>query len=196
MQLAEVAAPLLLVIDPFGNLPFVVAVLARLPLSAYLAAITREVAIAALVLSAFVWGGQRLLVWFGIEETSLRIAGGVVLFLIALKMVFGKAAELFSEGEIARSDPIAVPIAMPAIAGPSAVATVLFFASREDVAAAVLQSAVLLALGTTWLVLALGRWAMERLPARVFVALEKLSGMVLLVWAVDSVLDGVRAALR
>lgn len=196
MELLTIAVPLLLVIDPFGNLPFVLAVLGRLSGRRYLWAISREMLIAGVILGAFALLGQRLLLWFGIEQASLHVAGGIVLFLIALKMIFGSAAELFSDDEATAADPIAVPIAMPSIAGPSAIATVLFFASRTDIARMELLTAVFIVIAIAWLIFAAGRPLAARLGPRGLTALEKLTGMLLSILAVDMILEGLRWVFR
>lgn len=192
MELLSIAVPLLLVIDPFGNLPFVLAVLGRLSGRRYLWSISREMFIAALILGAFALLGQRLLLWFGIEQASLHVAGGLVLFLIALKMIFGSAAELFSDDESVAADPIAVPIAMPSIAGPSAIATVLFFASRTDITRIELLTAIAIVIGAAWLIFTAGRQIADWLGPRGLTALEKLTGMLLSILAVDMILEGLR----
>ncbi len=196
MELLTIAIPLLLVIDPFGNLPFVLAVLGRLSGRRYLRAISREMLIAAVILAAFALLGQRLLLWFGIEQASLHVAGGIVLFLIALKMIFGTASGLFGDDEALATDPVAVPIAMPSIAGPSSIATVLFFASRTDIARIELLAAVAIVVGTAWLIFAAGRPIAARLGPRGLTALEKLTGMLLSILAVDMILEGLRWVFR
>ncbi len=192
MDMLFIAMPLLLVIDPFGNLPFVLAVLGRLPAGRYLWTITREMLIATLVLASFALAGQRLLGWFGIEQATLHVAGGVVLFLIALKMIFASAAGIFDEQDVASDDPVAVPIAMPSVAGPSAIATVLFFASRSDIRQSVLLGAIVVAIAITLAVFAAGRPVASWLGQRGLTALEKLTGMLLCIMAVDMILDGLR----
>lgn len=192
MDLLSVLLPLLLVIDPFGNLPFVLAILGRLDGRRFTLAILREVTLAAMVLAAFALLGERLLLWFGIEQSSLHVAGGIVLFLIALKMIFGTDAELYTHGEQHADDPIAVPIAMPAIAGPSAMATVLFFASREDVSLGLLLVAIIIVSLVTLVILLIGRPIATWLGPRGLTALEKLSGMLLSVVAVNMMLTGLK----
>jgi len=192
MDLLAIALPLLLVIDPFGNLPFVVAVFGRLSGRRYRRAITREILIAAAVLAAFALLGQRFLSWFGISQASLRVAGGVVLFIIALRMIFGSAAELFDHGETLGDDPVAVPVAMPSIAGPSALATILFMASLEDVSRIRLLLAIVLVCALTWLIFIAGQQITTWLGTRGQTALEKLTGMLLSILAVDMALSGLR----
>jgi small neutral amino acid transporter SnatA (MarC family) len=120
---------LILVIDPFGNVPLVAAALAATPAERRARVVLRECLIAYAVLLAFMFGGHAFLTLMHVSETALSIAGGVILFLIALRMVFSHPEEVF--GDAPGFDPFIVPLAIPAIAGPSALATVMLMASRE-----------------------------------------------------------------
>ena len=193
MELVAISVPLLLVIDPFGNLPFVIAVFGRLSGHRYFRAVSREMAIAATVLVSFALLGQRLLGWFGIDQASLRVAGGVVLFIIALRMIFGSAAELFDADEALTEDPVAVPVAIPSVAGPSALATILFMASLDTVPKSTLIIAIVVVCLMTWAIFAAGRPIAAKLGPRGQTALEKLTGMVLSILAVHMTLAGLRA---
>ena len=119
---------LILVIDPFGNLPIVVS---RAAGAARRRArvVLRECLFAYVILLAFMSGGRTFMQWLQVSEASLSIAGGIILFLIALRMVFPHPDGVF--GDTRGSEPLLVPLAMPAIAGPSALATVMLMASRE-----------------------------------------------------------------
>ncbi|HET7134787.1 MAG TPA: MarC family protein, partial [Casimicrobiaceae bacterium] len=120
---------LLLVIDPFGNVPIVLAALANVPPARHARVVARECLAAYVILLAFLFGGHTFLGWLGLSEVSLAIAGGIILFLIALRMVFRHPEGLF--GDPPGTEPFLVPLAIPAIAGPSALATVMLMASRD-----------------------------------------------------------------
>ena len=128
-ELVSTTILLILVTDPFGNVPLVVAALRGVPRERRLAVVVRECAIAYFLLLAFLFGGQAFLALMQLSEASLAIAGGVILFLIALRMVFPQPEGLF--GAATPSEPFIVPLAVPAIAGPSALATVMLMASRS-----------------------------------------------------------------
>ena len=120
---------LILVIDPFGNVPLVVSALASTPTARHARILLRECLIAYAVLLLFLIGGHAFLALMHLSETSLTIAGGVILFLIALRMVFSHPEGIF--GAPVGSEPFVVPLAIPAIAGPSALATVMLMVSRD-----------------------------------------------------------------
>src|SRR3954453_20768034 len=132
MPIADIfsaAVLLLLVIDPFGNVPIVIAALANVPAARRGRVVLRECVIAYVVLLAFRLGGPMFLQWLQLSEVSLAIAGGIILFLIALRMVFQHPDGVF--GDRPGSEPFIVPLAVPSIAGPSALATVMLLASRD-----------------------------------------------------------------
>ena len=131
MSLPEQVLLLVLVTDPFGNLPLVLAALGRLDAAAYRRAVLRESLFAFAVLLVLGWGGAGLLRTFGITEPALHIGGGVILFLLSLRMIYGGPQGAFQDGYAA--DPLLVPIAVPAIAGPAAIATVILLRTQQQV---------------------------------------------------------------
>jgi multiple antibiotic resistance protein len=186
----ESALLLFLVIDPFGNLPFVLSVLGDIPAPRYRRIILREIALAFLILAAFALAGEQFLGYLSIERSSLTVAGGVILFLISLKMIFRTSAEIFDESY--RLDPLLVPIAVPSLAGPSALTTVMILRSQPHIGLVTLFGALFLVLVVTSTVLLLGRFISARLGIRGIRALEKFMGLLLNLVAVNMILAGVR----
>ncbi|MGZ5583962.1 MAG: MarC family protein, partial [Usitatibacter sp.] len=120
---------LLLVIDPFGNVPLANAMLHGVAAPWRRRVILRECLIAFAILAVFMMFGRELLGVMHLSETSLSIAGGVILFMIAIRMVFAHPAGAF--GPQTQGEPFIVPLAIPLIAGPSALAAVMLMATRE-----------------------------------------------------------------
>ena len=190
-EFLSAAILLLLVLDPFGNVPLVVAALQATPAARRARVVLRECAIAYLVLVVFLFGGRAFLTLMHVSETSLSIAGGVILFLIALRMVFSHAEGVF--GDNADSEPFIVPLAVPAIAGPSALATVMLMASREPEHLGTWLAALTAAMAATTVVL-LGAGRLQRLLGeRAMRALERLMGLVLTAVAVEMLIAGIRS---
>ena len=123
------AVLLLLDIDPFGNVPIVISALANVPAARRRRVVLRECFAAYVVLVVFMLGGRTFLQWLQLSEVSLAIAGGIILFMIALRMVFQHPEGVF--GDRPGAEPFIVPLAVPAIAGPSALATVMLMVSRD-----------------------------------------------------------------
>ena len=193
MTLASAAVLLFLVMDPLGNILLFVAALQGVAPERRVRVVVRELVIAYLILVAFLFVGQPLLGLLQITGPALTIAGALVLFLIALRMVFPTAERNLSEN--VGGEPFIVPLAIPYVAGPSAMATVLLLVSREPsrwpawlgaLTAAWIVSAVILMLG--------GRLS-RLLGQKGLVALERLMGLVLVAVAVQMFLEGLRVAL-
>lgn len=189
-ELISAVVLLVLVLDPFGNVPLVVAAMRGVPAERRRRVIVRECAIAYALLVAFLYGGKAFLSLMHLTETSLEIAGGVILFLIALRMVFSHPDGVF--GDASTSEPFIVPLAIPAIAGPSALATVMLMASRGPGAMPAMVAAVTIAMLVTLVVLAGADRVQRVIGERGVLALERLMGLVLTALAVEMLLSGVR----
>ena len=182
---------LLLVIDPFGNVPVVIAAIGNAPAARRRRIVVRECLIAYAILAAFMVGGRTFLDWLQLSRESLAIAGGIILFLIALRMVFRHPEGLF--GDVPGSEPFIVPLAVPAIAGPSALATVMLMASREPARLPEWMAALTVAMVVATLVLLAATRLTRLLGERGMVAIERLMGLVLTALAVQMLLDGIHA---
>jgi MarC family membrane protein len=189
-ELLSATILLILVIDPFGNVPLVVSALASTPSERHVRIVLRECLIAYGLLLVFLFGGQAFLALMHLSETSLTIAGGVILFLIALRMVFSHPEGVF--GAASGSEPFIVPLAIPAIAGPSALATVMLMASRDPAHSSVWALALTGAMAVTTLTLIAAGWLQRLLGDRVIRAFERLMGLVLTAVAVEMLLGGLK----
>ena len=137
---------LFLVIDPIGNIPIFLSALRSVPEERRLAVTLRECALGFVILVLFMLFGRVFLQMLHLSETSLGIAGGIILFLIAIRMIFPTSDHIF--GANAGAEPLLFPLAVPTIAGPSALATVLLLASRNPGGFWTVLAAVGVALGT------------------------------------------------
>ena len=194
MPIAEIfsaAVLLLLVIDPFGNVPIVIAALANVRSERRIRVVLRECAAAYAILLVFMLGGRAFLKWMQLSEVSLAIAGGIILFLIALRMVFHHPEGVF--GDPPGAEPFVVPLAIPAIAGPSALATVMLMVSRDPSHRLAWIAALTIAMAITTLVLLAAYRLQRALGERGMIAVERLMGLVLTAIAVQMLLDGVQA---
>jgi small neutral amino acid transporter SnatA (MarC family) len=151
--------------------------------------VVRECLIAFAVLTLFALIGRPLLDLLGLTEVSLQIGGAVVLMLVAIRMVFPPQAGVF--GPLPGGEPFVVPLAVPALAGPSALATVLLLVSREPAKTALWIVAIALALAASALVLAFAERLQRWLGSRVTLAFERLMGLLLAAMAVELMLRGI-----
>lgn len=188
-EIFAVAVTLFLVMDPLGNLPVFNAVLSRFDTRKRLRIIARELAIALVILMLFLFSGTQILALFGLTQPSLNIAGGVLLFVISLRMVFPKRSTEDTEPE---EDPFIVPLAMPLLAGPSTIAVLLFLSSSQPERIWDWCIALLLAWSVTTLVLLASPLLIRYLGSRGVRALERLMGMILILLATQMLLNGIR----
>ena len=189
-ELIAATVLLILVTDPFGNVPLAVAALRNVPRERRTRVVLRECLIAYVLLLAFLFGGRAFLALMQLSEASLSIAGGVILFLIALRMVFSHPEGVF--GDAGGGEPFVVPLAIPAIAGPSALATVMLLASRHPASLATLVAALSVAMVVMLVVLLASERVQRVIGERGVVAMERLMGLVLTALAVEMLLSGLR----
>jgi multiple antibiotic resistance protein len=180
---------LFLVMDPFGNIPFFLTALKDVPHERHRKIIVRELLIALAVLVMFLFFGQYLLKVLGISEPSLTMSGGIILFLIAIKMIFPSPGGMYEE--TLESEPFIVPLAIPYVAGPSAMASVLFIMSREPVRWLEWLAALLLAWFVSGTIIFLSTGLRRFLGKRGLVAIERLMGMILITLAVQMLMTGI-----
>jgi MarC family membrane protein len=182
------------VVDPFGNIPVFVAALANTEGSRRFGIVLRECAIAYVVLLAFMFVGAPFMRVLNLSQSSLGIAGGVILFLIALRMIFHHPGGIF--GDKMDREPFIVPLAIPSIAGPSALATVLLLVSREPERIADWITALSLALGISTSVLVFAERISRLVGEPVVQAFQRLMGLILTAIAVEMLLRGIEQFVR
>lgn len=181
---------LLLVLDPFGSLPIFISVLGGVDPKRRTRVALREVAIAFAVLMVFMVAGQGFLQVMRLSERSLEVAGGVILLIIAMKMIFVGGDGLYAT-ENGR-EPFIFPLAVPLLAGPSAMATVLLLASRQPERMLEWVGAVSAAMAVCGVVLLMADRLRRWLGASVVSAIEKLMGLVLTAVATEMILAGLK----
>jgi multiple antibiotic resistance protein len=188
MTFASAAVLLFLVLDPLGNMPMVVSAMKNVPAERHRRVVLREMLIALGVLLAFLFLGGRMMSLLGLSEPALGVAGGVVLMLIALRMVFPSREHPLAEEVVA--EPFIVPLAIPYIAGPSALATVLLLMTREPDRWMEWVAAIVVAWAAC-LPFMLASSALRRvLGDRGLIAIERLMGLVLVTIAVEMLMTG------
>ena len=192
MTIFSAALLLFLVMDPFGNVPLFLSVLNPIAADRRRKVIIRELLLALAALILFLFLGRYILSAIGISESILTTAGGVILFLIALRMVFPPARGPYTVNVDESSDePILVPLAIPLLACPSALASVLFLMSSDPGRWADWLAAVLIAWAMTATVLLLSSPLARLIKKRGLIAIEKLMGMVLTAIAIKMILTGI-----
>ncbi|AVY66422.1 YhgN family NAAT transporter [Xanthomonas translucens] len=194
MTILSAALLLFLILDPLGNIPVFLSVLKPLPPKRQRLVLARELLIALGVLMAFLWGGKYALEVMHLRQESVSIAGGIVLFLIGIRMIFPRPEGLM--GEIPDGEPFIVPLAIPLVAGPSGMAAVMLMGSNEPTRLGEWSLALILAwIGTSALLFS-GTLLYKLLGMRVLIAVERLMGMLLVAISVQMFLDGLGVYLK
>jgi multiple antibiotic resistance protein len=189
VEIASVSATLFLIMDPLGNVPVFNAVLSRLPPDKRTKVIVRELLLALIILLAFLFAGNAILAFLGLTQSSLNIAGGVLLFIISLRMIFpGRERSV----EIETDEPFLVPLAVPMIAGPSTIAVLLLLSSTRPNEMIAWVISLVAAWSVATLLLVSAPFLLRVIGTRGARALERLMGMVLVILATQMLLDGIR----
>ncbi|EXI76839.1 MAG TPA: MarC family protein [Candidatus Accumulibacter phosphatis] len=180
---------LILITDPIGNIPIFANALRHVAPARRPWVILREVLIAFVLLLTFMFIGEAFLRLMNLSELSLQIGGGVILFLIALRMIFPPPG---TDAGDATGEPLIVPLAVPAIAGPSALATVLLLVSQAPDRRLEWIGALCITMAVSAIILVLAERIQRVAGDRIVIALERLMGLVLVAMAIEMILRGIR----
>ncbi len=193
MTLYSAIITLVLVMDPLGNVPLFLSVLNSVDPKRRQRIIMRESFIAFLILTIFLFFGQYILDTMHISQPALSIAGGIILFLISIRMIFPHPDEVKSK-QI--GEPFIVPLAVPLIAGPSTMTMVMLLGNQEPSA----MTEWFIALATAWfittVILVFSDVLRKLLGERGLTAIERLMGMILTTMAVQMFLTGFEQVIK
>lgn len=188
MDIITAAVMLFLIMDPVGNLPVFLSILRHLPAERRRKVMIRELLISLVVLLLFLFAGQEILNLLNLKQEAVSISGGIVLFLIAIRMIF--PGEGGVTGLLEGEEPLIVPMAIPMIAGPSILAALLLLAHQYPHQMTDWTLALLLAWSASSIILMFYEQINRILGDRVLQALERLMGMLLVMISVQMLLDG------
>ena len=194
MEIVFSALTLLLVMDPLGNIPLFLAVLKDVAPERQRPVLVREILLAYGVLLFFLFAGGYVLQMFGLRSEAISIAGGIILFIIAIRMIFPTEGGIV--GETPEGEPFLVPLAIPLMAGPSTMASVLLLKQSGNISLMALLAAVTLAWAVSAVILYSAPYLYRVLKVRGLVAMERLMGMLLVILSVQMFLDGIAAFLE
>jgi len=191
-EIISAATLLFLVMDPLGNIPVFLSVLEGVPEKRRMRVLLRELFLALVVLMLLLFFGQTFMSFLQLTEHSIRIAGGIILFLIALKMVFPVKRAAWASEEV-DGEPLLVPLAVPMVAGPSGMAMVMLLASDNPDRMPEWALALFIAWLLTSVILLSANGLKRVLGRRGLIAMERLMGMLLIALAVQMLLEGISA---
>lgn len=183
---------LILIMDPVGNIPVFASQLKHISPSRRWKVIVREHIIAFGILFTFMFTGQAFLQHMGLSRTSLEIAGGVILFLIAIRMIFPDHSA--DNKAVVKHEPFIVPLAIPLIAGPSALAIVMLLASQQPDMIYSWVGALTLAILISMTILVPAIQLKDKLGDNFLIAMERLMGLILVALSVEMTVRGIKGA--
>ena len=186
---------LIFVTDPLGNIPLFLAALGRVPRERHRAVILRECLIAFMALLLFMVSGKRIMSVLHLSDDALRVAGGVILFIIAIKMIFPSGGAKFGDEE-GDGEPFIVPLAIPLIAGPSAMATAMLIAGSNPHRMGEWIAALVICILVTLVVFLMATRIRKVLGEQAITALERLMGLVLTAISIEMLLNGIAAYIQ
>jgi len=188
MNLIQATVLLFLIMDPIGNLPVFNSILKNRPANESVKIIIRELVFAYLLLIGFLILGDYVQSYLSLRVSTLHIAGGIILLLVALGMVFPGIGMKMVYGN---EEPFFVPLAMPLVAGPAAIAIVLILGSSQPANTITWVIALSIAWGLAALILVPSPWIFKFIGEKAARILERLMGMILIMLAVQMFLNGV-----
>ena len=195
MDILSAGLTLLLIMDPLGNIPLFLSVLKTVESESRRRKILiRELFLALLVLLLFLFAGEYLLKWLNLRQEAVSIAGGIVLFLISLRMIFPSEKGIM--GEMPEGEPFFVPLAVPLLAGPSTLAMLILLARSQPERIFEWLAAVLGAWAVTSLIMLSSSKLNKLFGIRGLIAVERLMGMVLVAISVQMLMDGISTYLN
>jgi len=186
---------LFLIMDPLGNLPIFMSVLKHIEPKRRRVIVIREMLMALLLMLLFLFAGERILSFLNLRTETVSISGGLILFLIAIRMIF-PTQEGGGHGLSAGEEPFLVPLAIPLVAGPSILATLMLLSHQYPLQMDHLAIALMIAWGCSVVILMLSGLFLRLLGDKGVNALERLMGLLLVMLSTQMFLDGVRTYLR
>jgi len=187
MSIFSISFTFFLLMDSIGNVPIYISLLQELPSRRQYYVILREMIIALVIILLFFVLGDFLLDLLDVKQDAVQLAGGIILFLIALKMIFPPPKDTQPE---TTEEPFIVPLAVPLIAGPSILATIIIY-SHQNVATSVVITSLFIAWGLSLIVLLGSPFLQKVLGKRGIKACEKLMGLILTLISIEMLLKGI-----
>ncbi|HSG02421.1 MAG TPA: YhgN family NAAT transporter [Marinobacterium sp.] len=190
MDTYAAAVTLFLIMDPLGNIPLFLSILSQVPEHRRRLVLVRELLIALGLMLIFLFSGPKLLQVLGLSTEAVSISGGIILMIIAIRMIFpSRGGPMGDEGD--DSEPLIVPLATPMIAGPSILATLVLLAESQPERSAEWLYALLAAWAISAVILMSSQSFYRILGKRGLKAVERLMGMILISISVQMLINGV-----
>ena len=193
MHTLSIALALFFIMDAIGNLPSYLQMVKELSPQRRRIVVFAEMSFALIAMLAFNFFGEGLFNLLNLSESTVKLASGVILFLITIKIIFPSPTSL--RAQLPEGEPYLIPLAIPLIAGPSLLATIMLYARTEESIVAMVV-AIVIAWNVSMLILLNAGVLQRGLGANGLIACERLTGMLLILMAVQRFLEGVQKAIQ
>ncbi len=191
---------LFFVMDPIGNIPIFAIVLENKTLKQKNWIVVREVIFSLIVLILFLFIGNSILNYLNISQSSLKISGSIILFIISIRMIFPMATHSQTQhyifGELPEGEPFLFPLAIPSLAGPSAITTVILISNQNPNMIDIWMISIFVSCILALLILLSSNYILRFIGKKGIYALEKLMGMALIAISVEMFLKGIKEFLN
>ncbi len=194
MQMLSMAFALFLLMDPIGNVPIFVSVLKDINVKHHRRIIFRELLIALLIIILFHFLGDGLLKFLKVSTPTVLISGGIILFIISIRMIFPSLHDAPSD-RFSKKEPFIVPLATPLVAGPAVLAAVMLYSGQPQLQGGITVGAIIIAWAVSTLILLSSSFWKRLLGSRGLIACERLMGLILTLIAVQMFLEGAKEFL-
>jgi multiple antibiotic resistance protein len=191
----SMAISLFLLMDPIGNVPIYLSILKEIPPKRQMWITFRELVIALFIIVGFYFLGEYLLLLLQVKQYTVMISGGIILFIIALRMIFPVHVKESPNGFSKDKEPLIVPLAIPLVAGPAVLAAVMLYSHLESIPTLTALMAIFCAWVVTTLILVASAGIKKIIGMRGILALERLMGLLLTLIAVQMFLQGLKSFL-
>ncbi len=189
MEMFSIALALFLLMDSIGNIPFYISFLRGIPPRRQRTIIVREMLIALFIIILFNFVGEALMNFLHISLDTIQIAGGIILFLLCLKMIFPSDQSDPEKSLPPTTEPFIVPLAVPLVAGPSVLALVMIYSQQQSTSTMV--GAICIAWAASLLILLTCEFLKKLLGWRGITAMERLMGLILLLIGIQMFMGGI-----
>jgi multiple antibiotic resistance protein len=189
MDIWSAAVMLFLIMDPLGNLPVFMSILKSIEPKRRKIILARELLISLAIMFTFLFSGQAVLDFLNVKQQAVSIAGGIILFLIAIRMIFPNKGT--HADDISEQEPFIVPLAIPMIAGPSLLAALILLANQDPLRMIDWSLALFAAWSVSATILMFSGLFFKLLGERGLIAVERLMGMILIMLSIQMFLDGI-----
>ncbi|GKX63397.1 UPF0056 inner membrane protein [Pragia fontium] len=196
VEMTSVIVLFFLILDPLGNLPIFMSILKHLDAKRRRIIVIREMIIALVIMMIFLFTGEQILGFLNLRTETVSISGGIILFLIAIKMIFPSAESNSVSGLPVGEEPFLVPMAIPLVAGPSILASLMLMSHQYPNRLGYLAIALLIAWALSAIILMMSDLFLRILGEKGVNALERLMGLILVMISTQMFLDGIRTYLQ